>query len=326
MRKFFLHTVYLASLLLFFSCGSEGTKTKTSGDEISGDLIVFHAGSLSVPFKEMAEAFEKEHPSVNVQLEAAGSVACARKITDLDRECDVFGSADYKVIDELLIPEYTDWNLQFAGNEISIVYTEKSRLADKINSENWYEILQDKNVAYGRSDPNSDPCGYRTEISLKLAEKVYQIDGLANRLLAKDKKHIRPKASDLIALLELGAIDYMFEYTSVAIQHKFKYIGLPDSINLSNPNLANWYRQVSTEINGKKPGDKITFYGEPIVYGATILRDTPNPKAALEFMKFIVSPDKGLAIMKKSGQTVMDPPVSEQMGKVPDGVIGELSN
>ncbi|MCF8373599.1 MAG: tungstate ABC transporter substrate-binding protein WtpA [Bacteroidales bacterium] len=323
MRKLILYPVVILTLIVLFSCGSEGAKTKVSGDDISGDLIVFHAGSLSVPFKEMAQAFEKEHPSVNVQLEAAGSVACARKITDLDRECDVFGSADYRVIDEMLIPDYADWNLQFAGNEISIVYNEKSRLADKINSKNWYEILQDDNVAFGRSDPNADPCGYRTVLSMKLAEKLYKIDGLADDVLSKDTKYIRPKEVDLIALLELGAIDYMFIYTSVAVQHTLKYIELPDSINLSNPKLAGWYRQVSTEINGKKPGDKITFYGEPIVYGATILRDAPNPKAALAFVKFMVSPEKGLAIMKKNGQTVIDPPVSGQMEKVPEELMNK---
>lgn len=317
MRKLILYPVGIFCLLVLFSCGSKGAKTKLLGNGISGNLIVFHAGSLAVPFKEMAEAFEKEHPAVNVKLEAAGSVACARKITDLDRDCDVFGSADYKVIDEMLIPGYTDWNLQFAGNEISIVYHEKSRMADKINIENWYTVLMDDKVAFGRSDPNADPCGYRTVLALKLAEKYYRKVDLANTILSKDTKYIRPKEVDLIALLEMGAIDYMFIYSSVAVQHHLKYIELPDSINLSNPNLAGWYSQVSTEINGKKPNEKITFQGEPIVYGTTILRHAQNPKAAAEFMKFILSPEKGLKIMKRNGQTVISPPFSEQMDKVP---------
>jgi len=72
--------------------------------EPRGRLIVFHAGSLSIPFKEMGEAFTKKYPGVKIQREAAGSRTCARKITDLKRPCDVMASADYTVIQNLLLP------------------------------------------------------------------------------------------------------------------------------------------------------------------------------------------------------------------------------
>ena len=129
---------------------------------ISGDLIIFHAGSLSMPFKEIAAEFNKLYPDVKVLLESAGSVASARKITDLNRPCDILASSDYGVIDNILIPKYADWNLKFVSNEMSIVYRQESRLAGQINPKNWYDILMKKEVAFGRADPNSDPCGYRT--------------------------------------------------------------------------------------------------------------------------------------------------------------------
>jgi molybdate/tungstate transport system substrate-binding protein len=321
MGQLFKFIIYIFLFISVTSCANESSTKNSQETGIKGELVVFHAGSLSVPFKQMAEAFEKEYPQVDVKLEAAGSVACARKITDLNRMCDVFGSADYKVINELLIPDYTAWNLKFAGNEISIVYNHNSRYSDEINKDNWYSVLQKEDVAYGRSDPNSDPCGYRSVLCMKLAEKYYQIEGLANEVLSKDKKFIRPKEVDLIALLEMGAIDYMFIYRSVAVQHGLEYIELPDSINLSNPKLADWYGQVSTEINGKKPGEKIKFDGEPIVYGSTILRDAPNPRAALEFIKFLLSPEKGLKIMEQNGQSVIIPPKSEQIEKIPEELV-----
>ena len=65
-------------------------------------VVVFHAGSLSVPFSQIEKKFEKKYPQYNVVREAAGSRACARKITDLHRKADVMASADYKVIDNLL--------------------------------------------------------------------------------------------------------------------------------------------------------------------------------------------------------------------------------
>ena len=128
-------------------------------DDISGDVMVFHAGSLAVPFKEVVKAFNKEYPRVRVLSEASGSRAAARKISDLNRDADVFGSADYTVIDTLLIPAHASWTIRFAANEMVLAYTGHSRRAGEIDGTNWHHLLLDENVAYGRSDPNSDPCG-----------------------------------------------------------------------------------------------------------------------------------------------------------------------
>ena len=70
------------------------------------EIIVFHAGSLSVPFKQLKEAYEKKNPGINILLEPAGSIVCARKITELKKPCDVIASADYFVINELLMPNH----------------------------------------------------------------------------------------------------------------------------------------------------------------------------------------------------------------------------
>lgn len=72
----------------------------------------------------------------------------------------IMASADYTVIDQLLIPEYASINQPFAVNSIVIAYTDKSRKSDIITSENWYQILLSPDVFYGRSDPHADPCGY----------------------------------------------------------------------------------------------------------------------------------------------------------------------
>ena len=60
------------------------------------ELVVFHAGSLSIPLREIATAFEASHPGVKVVREASGSRAAARKISDLGRNCDVLALADSK--------------------------------------------------------------------------------------------------------------------------------------------------------------------------------------------------------------------------------------
>jgi molybdate/tungstate transport system substrate-binding protein len=302
--------------LVMPSCGDGGG----NGDGPGQNLIVFHAGSLSVPLREIAGIFMEENPGVTVQLEAAGSRSCARKISDLGRECDVMASADYSVIDNLLIPDHASWNIKFASNEMAIVFTEHSKRHDEIDDVNWKEILLDPDVAFGRSDPDADPCGYRAVLTMKLAEKYFLQEGLAARLLEKDTRFIRPKETDLLALLETGTIDYIFLYRSVAQQHGLSFITLPDGINLKDPGHADLYATVSVEISGKRPGEKIVKKGAPMVYGITIPANSPSPELALRFVDFILDPEKGMKVMERAGQPSMVPSPSETYDEIPAGL------
>ncbi len=310
MKRFFL----LFVLLLFLSIvGLSQSKIPT----LSGDLIIFHAGSLSVPMKEVANEFKKLYPNVKILLESAGSVASARKITDLNRPCDILASSDYSVIDNMLIPKYADWNIKFVSNELSIVFHESSRYASQINGKNWYDLLLKKDVAFSRADPNSDPCGYRTVLTLKLAEEYYKKPGLEKTITDKDQNYMRPKEVDLVAMLESGSIDYIFLYRSVAIQHKLKFIRLPDEINLRDMANASLYATASTEINGKEPGKKEVIKGEPMIYGVTMLRDAPNKTAAIVFLEFLLSRERGMKIMEKNGQPSVIPMETGNYEKLP---------
>ncbi|GAI80720.1 unnamed protein product, partial [marine sediment metagenome] len=76
-----------------------------------------------------------------------------------------------------------------------------------------------------RSDPNQDPCGYRTLMVWQLAEDYYNAPGLYDKLHGAAGELIRPKEVDLIALLESGDLDYAFEYSSVYI-HSVKFVRL----------------------------------------------------------------------------------------------------
>ena len=249
--------------------------------------------------RELADAFERENPGVEVLLEAAGSRACARKITDLGRECDVMASADYTVIDELLIPGHASWNVKFAANEMAIVYHASSRMSEEIGAGNWYEILLRDDVAFGRSDPDSDPCGYRTVLTAKLAEDYYGVEGLAGRLLEKD---------------------FLFLYRSVAEQHGLEYLLLPDEINLKMPELGDHYATVSVEVSGKEPGSYITKRGAPMVYGVTVPSNAPNPDLALRFVAFLLDGSKGLEIMERNGQPALVPSPTDTYDRLPDKI------
>ena len=305
-----LLSIVLAVLIL---CNCNNNRQKSENNQ----LTIFHAGSLSVPFKQMKEAFEKENPGVKILLESAGSVKCARKITDLNKDCDIMASADYTIIDELLIPDYASWNIKFASNEMAIVYHDASKYSDEINAQNWHEILLRKDVLFGRSDPNSDPCGYRAILTSQLAENYYNQPGFAEKITSKNREYIRPKEVDLLALLESNTIDYIFLYRSVAQQHELKYVILPDSINLKNPDLSNYYKNAKVDITGKTPGSTITKTGQAMVYGITILDNAPNKELALKFVDFILSEQGGTKIMEENGQPSIIPAYSETFDAIP---------
>ncbi len=315
------------SLLVLVSLSCDG---RVQNDEVESPglrkehktLTVFHAGSLAVPFRQIADRFTAQYPEILVQLEAAGSRHCARKISDLGRRCDVMASADYTVIDELLIPDYALWNIRFATNEMAIVFSEHSRRREEIDLHNWYEVLLDPEIKFGRSDPDTDPCGYRAVLTMKLAEDYYQAEGLAGQLLAKDHRFIRPKETDLLSLLETGAIDYIFLYRSVADQHGLSSLLLPDDINLKSQAFAEQYSTVSVEVSGKTPGERIVKTGAPMVYGVTIPTNAPEPELAITFVRFLLDVNEGVVVMEHNGQPSIAPAVTDAFERLPVGLRG----
>jgi len=310
--------IILICVLLALLFGLFITSPKTPSR--SSKLIIFHAGSLAVPFKQICEEFNKQHPDLQIEREAAGSRMCARKITDLHRPCDVMASADYTVIDTLLIPEHADWNIKFASNEMVIACLADPDNTSRITQNNWPDILLQKDVAFGRSDPDADPCGYRTVLVMRLAEKFYDRIGLAEQILAKDQIYIRPKEVDLLAFLESGHLDYIFIYRSVAEQHHLKYLTLPDEINLKNPAFADFYNTASVQLSGKEPGTFVTRTGAPIIYGVTIPSNAPNRDQALAFITYLLDADKGGAILETNGQTSVIPSPTDTFDKIPENL------
>jgi molybdate/tungstate transport system substrate-binding protein len=282
-----------------------------------GRLIIFYAGSLSIPFERIIEGFRNENPGVVVLKEIAGSRECARKISELHKPCDVLASADYQVIDSLLIPQYADWNLKFATNEMAVVYKARSRRAVEITDKNWLDILLDHAVNVGRADPDADPCGYRAIMTMKLAELYYRKSGLADTLLAKSSRFVRPKESELLALLNTGALDYVFLYRSVAEQRGLKRLILPDAINLKRADLEELYGKVSVELSGATPGSKVVQRGSSMVYGVTIPKTAPNPELAKIFVEYLLSMDKGLKVLEQMGQPAVIPSICDTYDKLP---------
>lgn len=307
----------LTPLLLGISCSRPETVK----------IRVLHAGSLSIPFRAMAAAFMERYPGVEVELEAHGSRTAARQISDLGRSAEVMGSADSRVIRNLLIPDHADWCIEFASNEMVIMYGDHSKYRSEINAENWYRVLLRQEVEFGHSDPNADPCGYRTLMTWQLAESFYSsrdpaAEGLADKLrAAMPERNLRPKEVDLIALLEAGELDYIFIYRSVAEQHKSAHLILPDAINLKSADHAQRYATARVRLTGKQPGEWIEMRGAPMVYGITLPRKAIHPEWGIKFIAFILSRE-GRGILNANGQPPVFPPRVDFRERLPRELAG----
>ncbi len=293
----------------------------------AGTLTIYHAGSLSVPFEDLAAEFEKTHPNVQVLLESAGSAATIRKVTELGKTCDIIASADYTLITGMMYPDYAHWYIAFARSEIVLGYRDAAPFATDIvnGSRTWYDVLIKENVKYGHSNPDDDPCGYRALMVCQLAEKHHNVPGLYDALIhgsgmdkgriSIDKEVVRPKEVDLIALMEIGELDYMFQYKSVCVQHGIDYIELDDAINLSSLDYTGFYSDVSLVIQ-KTPTETQAIYGKPIVYGVTIPKNAQNKELATEFIAFLLS-EEGQDIMEENGQPCIVPPLCDHPENLP---------
>jgi molybdate/tungstate transport system substrate-binding protein len=309
-------------LALGLAACSSPTPTPTVTPNPQGTLTIFHAGSLAVPFQHLNEEFNKLYPDVKVEMESAGSLTTIRKVTELGKQADVIGSADYAAIEQLMFPEYADWYVKFSINRMVIAYTDHSKYADEISEENWYEVLTRDGVEYGYSDPNADPCGYRTLMVFQLAEKHYGVPGLDGRLNERcPESNIRPKSVELVNLLESGDLDYAFEYLSVAVQHGLKYVALPVEIDLSAIDQADFYANAQVEIAGEEPGTTQTVVGEPIVYGVTIPKNAPRHDLAVLWVEFLLGPD-GCAVLERDGQPAIVPALARNIGNLPQELRG----
>jgi len=301
----------------------------------TGTLMVFHAGSLAVPLEEVEREFERAHPGIDVQYESYGSAEAIRQITEGGRKGDVLASADYSLIPDMMYDEYADWLVRFATNDVVLAYNpEKSRYADEITTENWYDILRRDGVAFGFSNPNLDPCGYRSLMVCQLAELYYDDSEILDDLIIShtaisveengdyvikvpedpepdtEKVTIRPKEMELTSLVETGALDYYFIYRSVAVQNALGFVDLPEEIDLSSVKYKDEYRRVKVET-----ADGKVNMGMPIVYGITVPKNAESPELGLEFVQFVIG-EEGQSIFARNGQPPITPP--EGSGAIPE--------
>jgi len=294
--------------------------------DVSGEVTIFIAASLTRCFDSLIQAFKQQHPGVEILRESGGSREQCRKVTQLQREADIIASADYDLIEDMLVPDHASWAIACARNRMVIAYTEKSQSAREINADNWYEALQRDGVRYGFADPDKAPVGYRTLMVWQLADKYYkdrlQGASIHEKLLAGcPESNIRPDVEQLVPLIESMDLDYIFVYRNVALEHNLQWLKLPDEIDLSSEKYADLYDQATVEVSGSKPGETVTKRGTACLYGLTVLNDAPNPEAAEAFVRFILG-GEGAQLVEEAFVEPISPALTPDPELLPESLRG----
>ena len=327
------------------ACGSDERQVK-----------VIEAGSLIVPFADVAAAFERAHPGVEVVTESHGSIQVLRHISELGDRMDVAASADEQLIPPLLYEHEDDakgepfatWYCSFATNRMVLAVSPRSPLAGELTTDDWYRRLTQPDVRFGLADPRFDAAGYRALMVLQLAERAYDDPYLLEDMLMgqfttpitvervartdvievpeiletqpDSNVVLRGASIQLVALLESGDLDCAFEYESVARQHDLEYVRLPAAVDLGDPALRAGYRTVAVKLDFRRFASvRPVFRGDVIRYAFTIPTNAPDPALAAEFAAFLLGPE-GRRILSAAHQPLLTPPELDNPAAAPEEV------
>jgi molybdate/tungstate transport system substrate-binding protein len=231
-----------------------------------------------------------EATGISFQGFAGGSLGIANQIRGQLRRGDIFISANPKVNDSLTGSAngaWENWYVNFAESPVVIGYNPSSRFAADLTSRPWYEVLQQPGIKIGRTDPKLDPKGVLTVRLLDQAEQAYKLPGIAKKILGApdNPKQVRLEES-LVGTLQSGEIDVGFFYSTETADLRIPEIPLPSEVALSAQ------------------------------YTVTVLRNAPNPEAAIKFVEFLLGP-QGASVMEAHGLQTVAPSIGGDASKVP---------
>lgn len=264
-------------------------------------LTIFSAASMGPTLDELRKTFEAQNPDVSVQVELSNSKLACAKVSDQGRDADLVISADYDLVEKILVPKYTSFNLLFASNALVLAYSEHSPYAKSLASGTpWQKVLAEPNIHVGIANPEQAPVGYRALLALDLNDRVAAEELKLGKLIrAKIKpENIRPDVTKLVAPLVAGEIDVAFLYKSEALTQKVPFIELDKRIDFSDESLQSQYAAATIELSGTD--GKITKRtGSASIYSLSLMHRSTSPDLAMKLVALLLSKE-GRAIAERN--------------------------
>ena len=174
-----------------------------------------------------------------------------------------------------------------ARTEMVIAYSPKSRFASRLDAaargeEPWWKILQEPGFRFGRSDPAADPQGRNIIFTMMLAAKLYQQPTLVKNILGEtvNRQQINMEGS-VQSRMQSGELDAASAYKIQPGPFHLPYIKLPAEINLSGADVHATNPEIRLTLGNQ------TYFPEPLVYYASILKEARDPKGAAAFVSWL---------------------------------------
>ena len=163
----------------------------------------------------------------------------------------------------------------------------------------------------GGGNPFLDPGAYRGPMIFQLAEAYYKVPNLYNNMLA----HVVIPGSDPSAPTLGKGFDFQLTYehnaraTADAVPD-YRYVNLPDEINLSDPAKDAYYRQhavvVIPGLGTPRSARTIAIPGNHVAWGITLLNHAPNKANAIKFLRLLLGP-LGTVALNDNGPAPITP-------------------
>jgi molybdate/tungstate transport system substrate-binding protein len=282
-----------------------GTPARLLAEELTV-LDVASAGSIRPILEGPIKASIATALKLDLHSHAQGADAVAQSIVDGSLRADVFIPITPGPMYTVMRAGKADVAQPIARTEMVLVYSPKSRFASQFDAAakgqaNWWEILQEPGLRFVRGNPAGDPGGRSIIFTMMLASKKYKQPNLVEKVLGPtlNPEQILTGGNNQ-ARLQSGELDASSSYKIGSGESHLPYITLPSDINLSGQNVHEEHPDVSLSLNGK------TFYPEPLVYYAAILKNAANPKGAAAFTAWLKG-DEAQALFR---QSQYDPPGS----------------
>jgi molybdate/tungstate transport system substrate-binding protein len=294
----------LRLLSVFVIIGGWPAVTGGSQAQDGGVLRVALAGTMEqVIGRQIGPAFTAA-TGYKLDVTRQSSVLLTNRIASGELTPDMYISSDANVMELIMGPANNDrarWYLPILRSRTVVMHGTHSRFNNDIEMVRagklpWYELMQRPGLVLKRPNPAVDSGGYRAIFVFDLAERLYKLPELKQRVLGSDDNESQYfDRTKEFPLIRDGSIDVFLTYITNPLVERLPFLDLPEEVDQSNPSMQDWHPTASyTNPRGQ------TFRGTYAAYAVTIPVAAANPTAAEAFVR-LLSSEKGMKIFERAG-------------------------
>lgn len=258
-------------------------------------IEVAYAGSMGAMMNAGVAPAVAHSLGLTLHGRGQGAFGLARLIIAGSIRPDVFISVTPGPMQLLLGAGLAAEGIPIARTEMVLAYSPQGTLAAGLAraTQPWWQLLEQKGVRFGRTDPLTDPQGVNVILMMRLAARYYHEPRLADRILGPvlNPAQIFPEP-EVMARLQAGQLDAASAYKTQPAALGLPFVRLPAEVNLGDARLESAYEHVEVRIGGH------VHRPSPLVFYAAVLRKAAYPARAARLVTWFASAE-GQAVLAR---------------------------